>query len=189
MATPIQAVRITGKTAGSDLTNKLAVLANVSIANAFRNIGAWFESIGIGTRLFNGFVHVGGTQATNTVTFSSFADGDTLTINGVVLTGKTTVATANQFQLGATDAGTAANLVYYLANGKPSVSSTLGAPGAKVWGVVTGVAASNVVTLTAQETGAIGNLYTLAISAHGSVGGANFSSGADGTIIALAKGI
>jgi len=189
MATPVQAVRITGKTAGSDLTNKLSVLNNVSIANAFRNIGQWFMSIGIGTRLFNGFVHVGGTQATNTITFSSFVDADTITINGVVLTGKTTVVAASQFVIGASDTITAANLVYYLNNGKSSVSSTFGAPPAKIWGVVTASSAAGVVTLTAQETGAIGNLYTLAISAHGSIGGANFTSGADGTITALAKGI
>jgi phage tail sheath gpL-like len=189
MASPIVAVRITGKTAGSDLALKLANLTNVSIANAFRNIGNWFMSVGIGARSFNGFVHTGGTQAINAVTFSSFANNDTVTINGVVLTGKTTVIAANQFVVGASDTITAANLAYYLNNGVATPGGAFGAPPAKIWGVVTASAAAAVVTLTAQETGAIGNLYTLAISAHGSVTGANFASGADGTIIALAKGI
>jgi len=184
MATPIQYVRITGKTAGSDLTLKLSNLTNVSIANAFRNIGQWFMSIGQGVRTFNGFVHVGGTQAVNAVTFAAFVDSDTVTINGVTLTGKTTPTTAAQFAIGATDTITAINFSNVV-NGLGS----FGAPAAKIWGVVTASPAAAVATLTAQETGAIGNLYTLAISAHGSVTGANFASGADGTITAIAKGI
>lgn len=180
----VQAVRVVGKTAGSNLTNKLAVLGNVSIANAFRNIGAWFESVGLGARSFAGFVISGGTQAVNAVTFSSFADADTVTINGVVLTGKTTPTTNSHFAIGATDTLTAINLVR-LINGLASV----GAPPAKVWGVVSATSSGAVVTLTALDSGDIGNIYTLAISAHGSVTGATFASGADGTIISLAKGL
>lgn len=179
-----QAVRITGITAGSSLTNKLAVLNNVSIANAFRNIGAWFESVGMGMRSFNGFVHVGGTQAVNAITFSSFAAADTVTINGVVLTGRASPTLAAEFTVGATDTATAINLARVI-NGLGAIA----VPPAKIWGVVTATASGAVVTLTAQETGTIGNIYTLAISAHGSVTGATFASGADGTIQALAKGI
>lgn len=185
MATPpTKPVRITGITAGSSLVLALANLTNVSIANAFRNIGAFFESIGIGGRSFNGFVHVGGTQAVNAVTFSSFVDGDTVTVNGVVLTGKNTPSGVSQFKIGATDTITAANFAARINN-----TDGTGAALAKVWGVVSCVSAAAVATLTAQETGAIGNLYTLAISAHGSVTGALFATGADGTITQLAKGL
>ena len=126
----------------------------------------------------------GGTQATNTVTFSSFVDGDTVTVNGVVLTGKNSPTTSAQFGIGASDTITASNFVK-LINGL----SANGAPPAKVWGIVSATSAAAIATLTALDSGAIGNLFTLAISAHGSVGGANFSSGADGTIISLAKGL
>lgn len=181
-----KAVRITGVTAGSSLITNLANLANVAIANAFRNVGAFFESIGIGGRSFSGFVHVGGTQAVNAITLSSFVDADYVTINGVDLTGKNTPSGNDQFAIGATDTITAQNLAARINN---TDGNSAGAPPAKVWGVVTAVAASGVVTLTANETGAIGNLYTLAISAHGSVTGAVFASGADGTITKLAKGL
>lgn len=182
MASP---VRITGITKGSSLLLILTNLTNVSIANAFRNIGNWFQSIGIGTRSFNGFVHAGGTQAVNAVTFSSFVDGDTVTVNGVTLTGKNAPTGNNQFAIGATDTITAFNFAQLINGGAAGNTATP----AKVWACVTAAAAAAVATLTAQETGAIGNLYTLAISAHGTVTGATFASGADGTITKLAKGM
>lgn len=185
MATPTtKPIRITGVTSGITLATILANLTNVSIANAFRNIGSFFESIGIGARGFTGFVHVNGTQAVNAVTFSSFVDGDTVTVNGVVLTGKNSPTGASQFAIGATDTLTAAAFAARINN-----TDGNGAPAAKIWGVVTATSAAAVSTITANETGAIGNLYTLAISAHGSVTGATFASGADGTITKLAKGL
>lgn len=185
MATPTtKPLRITGVTAGITLANGLTSLANMSIANAFRNIGSFFESIGTGSRSFTGFIHANGTQAVNAITLSSFVDADTVTINGVVLTGKNSPSGAAQFAIGATDTLTAAALAARINN-----TDGNGAPAAKIWGVVTATSAAGVVTLTANETGAIGNLYTLAISAHGSVTGATFASGADGTITKLAKGL
>jgi hypothetical protein len=184
MATPIQIVRIAGKTAGSDLTTKLVTLANFSIANAFRYISNWFQGVGEGSRSFNGFVISGGTQAFDTVTFSSFVATNTVTINGVVLTGRASPTLASEFKIGANDTETAKNLAAVV-NGLGS----FGNPPAKVWGVVTAVASGVTVLITALDSGAIGNLYTLAISANGSVTGANFAGGVDGTIIALAKGI
>ena len=181
MANPLV---ISGNTAGSSLLLPLQNLTNVSIANAFRNIGRWFESIGIGSRTFKGFVHAGGTRAVNAVTFSSFVATDTVTVNGVVLTGRASPTLAAEFTIGATDALTAQNFANVI-NG----SGTIGVPAAKIWGVVTATVSGAVVTLTAVAPGAIGNLMTLAISAHGSVTGANFASGADGTITALAKGL
>lgn len=187
MASPIQLVKIVGKTAGSDLTNKLIVLNNVSIANAFRNIGKWIQDIGIGARSFNGFIFAGsaGVAAAQTVTFSSLANNDTVTINGVVYTAKTSGATGvQQFNLGASDTTAAANLAALI-----NSTNAAGTAPAKILGIVSATSAAAVVTLTAIEPGAIGNLYTLAISAHGSVGGAVFASGADGVITPLAKGI
>ncbi len=182
MATPIQNMKISGKTAGSTLTIPLANLNNISIANAFRNIGSWFQSIGSGSRSFNGSVMAGGVAAVNAVTFSSVVATDTVTINGVIYTGSDTSSTNIQFRTGGTDTTAAASLAAV-------INGSNGTPPAKINGVVTATSALGVVTLTAIEPGAIGNLYTLAISAHGSVTAATFASGADGTIINIAKGI
>lgn len=180
-------VRVSGKTAGSSLVDKLKVLNNVSIANAFRNIAVWFDAVAIGGRSFNGFVNAGGTPSTDTITFSSFANTNTVTINGVVFTGTTAAPVSNvTFQIGTSDTITAANLVRLLNN---TTGNAFGPPPAKVWGVVQATSAGAVVTLTATEPGTITNLYTLAISLNGSVGSANFTGGADGTITFLAKGI
>lgn len=179
---PITYMRVSGKTAGSNLADKLKVLNNVSIANAFRNIGDWIQSVGIGARSFNGVVHAGGTPSSQTVTFASFVAGDTVTINGVVFTGSDTASTNVQIKTGAGTTNTTVALSF------ANLINSATAP-AKILGVVQATAALAVTTLTWMEPGAIGNLGTAAISAHGSVGGATFTSGADGTITLLAKGI
>lgn len=189
MPSSTQLVKIVGRTAGSNLTNKLIVLNNVSIANAFRNIASWFDGVSIGQRSFNGFVFagVGGVAATNAITFSSFVATDTVTINGVTFTGSDTATTNVQIKTGGSDTTVATALVNLL-NGIGG-SGLAVTPPAKINGIVRATSVAGVVTLTAIEPGAIGNLYTLAISAHGSVTGATFASGADGVITKLAKGI
>jgi hypothetical protein len=182
MGSPLTYVRVSGKTTGAQLVDKLKVLNNVSIANAFRNIGDWFQAVGIGARTFNGAVNAGGAPATNTVTFTAFVNNDTVTINGVVFTGKTagTQSGNAQFAIGASDTLTAVNFANLL--------NAATAP-AKVLGVVQVTSAAAVATLTWMEPGAVGNLGTAAISAHGTVGAANFANGTDGTITLLAKGV
>jgi len=175
---------IRGRTAGSGLTMPLKYLGDTSIANAFRNIANFFSSIGIGTRSFAGSVMAGGVQATNAVTFSSFVATDTVTINGVVLTGRASPTLVSEFTIGASDTITAANLAKVI-NGQ----GTIGAAPAKINGVVYATSAATVCTINFNEPGVIGNLGTLAISGHGSVTGANFASGTDGTITNIAKGL
>ena len=188
MASPTtQNIKIVGKTAGSSLTIPLAGLSYVSIANAFRNIGAWFESIGIGSRSFKGSVMAGGVAAFNTITLSSFVAADTITVNGVVFTGSDSATTNVQIKTGGTDT-TVATAFVNLLNGIGG-SGLAVTPPAKINGVVTATSSAGVITLTALEPGAIGNLYTLAISAHGSVTAATFASGTDGTITNIAKGL
>lgn len=171
-------VKITGKSAGSTLNIPLLNLAGVAIANAFRNIGAWFESVGIGARTFNGFVQSGGALASGTITISSMIANDTVTVNGVVLTCSSTLQDATHFKLGANDTATAANLATCINAAAATVSNNLAA-----------TSAANVVTVTCKESGTIGNLCTLAISAHGSVSGANLTGGTDANVVPLAKGI
>lgn len=179
MATPIKQIKIIGKTAGSTINIPLINLANVAIANAFRNIGAWFESIGLGARTFNGAVQSGGVQASGTVTLSSMVAGDTVTINGTVFTAETSGATGNQFNVGASDTVTAANLAAAI-----NASATN-----QVANNVVATSAAAVVTVTCKEVGTIGNLCTLAISGDGPVSGANLTLGTDVNVVALAKGI
>lgn len=182
MSSPIQFVKTYGSTCGISLGDSFGSgVQNVSIANAFRNLGKFFEGVGMGARGYNGYVVQGGTQASGTVTFSSLANNDTVTVNGVVFTAKTSGATGNnQFNLGASDTAAAINFA--------AVLNSTGAPN-KIVNVVSASPAAAVTTITFLETGQIGNLGTLAISAHGSVSGGNLTGGTDGTTTPLAKGL
>jgi hypothetical protein len=184
--TPTQTIKIVGKTCGSTLGRSILNAGNVAIANVFRNIGEFFSSIGIGTRGFNGFCSAGGVAATDAVTFSSFVNTNTVTVNGVVFTAAASPASNVQFKVGTNDTGTALNFAARINN---TDGSAYGAPPAKVWGVVQATSAAAVATLTAVEPGAIANLYTLAISANGSVTGATFAGGTDGTVTYISKGL
>lgn len=180
MASPIQNFKIVGKTAGSTLAVPLgAGLANVSIANAFRKVGSFFESIGIGARSANCYFYSNGVTASGTITFSSIAAADTVTINGTVFTGTNGTPTGNQFKTGVTDTASATSLAAAI-----NASAT-----AVVVNNLLATSAAAVVTVTSKGEGTLGNLMTLAISAHGSVSAANLAGGTDGTVTALAKGI
>ena len=180
MASPIQSFNLYGKTAGSALNSPLGSgLSNVSIANAFRKIGQFFESIGIGTRSGNIYSQANGVLATGTITLSSSVTNDTVTVNGTVFTEVASGAGNNQFNHGASDTITAANLAAAI-----NASTT-----AIIQNNISATSALAVVTVTAKEQGTLGNLMTLAISAHGSVSAANLAGGTDWTVTALAKGI
>lgn len=118
---------------------------------------------------------VGSVQATGTITFSSFAADDTITVAGIVLTAKASGATGAQFNIGAspTDNGTAA-----AAAAKINAYSPFS-------GIVTATSLLNVVTVTCVVPGLVGNGLGLAISAHGSVSGALLTSGSDGTAYSI----
>lgn len=113
--------------------------------------------------------------ATGTVTLASSISGDTVTINGVVFTEVASGATNNQFNHGATDTITAANLASAI-----NISTT-----ANVNRVVSATSAAAIVTITSKVPGNIGNLGTLAISAHGSVSGATLTGGSEDVNILL----
>lgn len=110
-------------------------------------------------------------QASGTVTLSSHVATNTVTINGTVFTAVASGATGNQYNVGA-DSVTAANLAAAI-----NASVT-----ANISGLVTAAAVSNVVTITAVTPGLLGNLITLAISANGSVSGANATGGTQGSV-------
>jgi hypothetical protein len=106
--------------------------------------------------------------AVNAVVFASFVANDTVTIGGIVFTGKAAPASNVEFLIGATDALTAASFVTVV-NAHPTVSTLVTAS------LYSG---SNMASLVSKVWGGAGNKITLAISAHGSVSGATFMLGA-----------
>lgn len=173
--------KITGSTKGSaNLSAGFGNLQNVSLANAFRNIAQWFVGVGMGARSASIKVYNSGVQASGTVTFSSIAAADTVTVNGVVFTASASPSGAQQFLVTGGDTLAAAALTVKL--------NAATAPN-KVVNVISATSASAIITITCTESGQIGNLCTLAISAHGSVSGAALSGGTDGTVVSIAKGI
>lgn len=135
-----------------------------------------------------------------TVLLSSFANDDTITINGLVFTGKTTPSASDprQFAIGGSDAKTAENLLVainkckalypsYLGENLLSVSRSTATLTIDMDRSMTLAASAHatldndMVRILCATGGQIGNLCTLAISAHGSVSAANLAGGTEGT--------
>lgn len=117
----------------------------------------------------------GAVRASGTITLSSIANNDTVTVNGRVYTAKTSGASgAQQFNIGGSDTNAAINLA-------AAINADSGS--SLVAGVLTAsVLSAGVVTTTAVWPGLEGNGLTIAISAHGSVSGSGLlTSGAAGT--------
>jgi hypothetical protein len=118
-------------------------------------------------------------QATGTITLSSFVATNTITVAGVTFTGVASGATGNQFNIGASDTATAANAVAAI-----NASTTSG-----LNSMVIASSSGAVITITSLVPGYIGNMITLAISAHGSVSGANLTGGSEDAAINMYNGI
>lgn len=123
------------------------------------------------TKVSNGMI-----QAAGTVTLASMVATDTITVNGVVFTCETSGATGNQFNVGGTDTITAANAAVAI-----NASVT-----AKVAGYVTASSVGVVLTVTAVQPGLSGNMFTLAVSAHGTA--VQPTGGSVGTQVAVNYG-
>lgn len=110
--------------------------------------------------------------ASGTITAASVQANDTITINGVVFTAKTTTAGANEFNIGASDTTCAAAIVTSI-----NASTT-----ALIQGFISPSSALGVVTLTAIPAGVVGNAYTLASSTNVrlAVSGARLAGGTGG---------
>lgn len=136
-----------------------------------------FGSFANGSYRSNVDINTNPVNASGTITLSSFANTNTVTINGTVLTGATTPSGASQFGIGTNDTATAANLAACI-----NANSSL-------YGTVYATSSGAVVTVYCRVPGLIGNLCTLAISAHGSVSGANMTGGTDGTQSNISHGL
>jgi len=114
--------------------------------------------------------------ASGTFTFSNTAaNNDTVLINGVTFTAKTSGATGNQFNIGASATASAANLAAAI-----NASAT-----ALVSGLVSATSALGVVTVTARAKGVTGNAVTIAEGVDSgsviTVSGARLTGGTDAT--------
>jgi hypothetical protein len=98
----------TDKTAA---TMKNLLRAATSDRDMLIALSEYFAAIAGGGENAKVRLNVGGTVGLATVTFASFADTDTVTVNGVVLTGKTSPSGLVQFAVGASNAACSNNFV------------------------------------------------------------------------------
>lgn len=119
-------------------------------------------------------------SATGSVTLSSFVATNTVTVNGTILTGSDTPSGAVQFATGVSDAASATALAACI-----NAHTTL----KKVVSAAVDSTTASKVNITCLVPGVIGNLCTLAISANGSVSGANLTGGSEDTNVTIAHGI
>lgn len=142
-----------------------------------RKLSTFFQKLGLGVYNSQTIITTGQTRASGTVTLSSFAAADTVTINGTVLTGSATPSGAAQFLTTGGDTVVATALALCINN-----NATLD-------GQVFATSAGAVVTVTCVVAGLLGNLCTLAISAHGTVSGAVMTGGAEGSSGIISHGL
>ena len=135
-------------------------------------VARFFEGLSLGMRRASYTVKVDSgdaVAATGTITMSSFTAADTITVGTQVFTGSASPSGANQFLSTGGDTAVAAAAAVKI-NAHTSLT-----------GVVSALAASGVITLTAAVAGLIGNQIPIAISAHGSVSAAKLTAGANAT--------
>lgn len=169
---------------GTTDTDKLfGNMSNVAIANAFRNIGNHFQGVAIGANSDLVTLNSGPTYGSGTISIATgnMSDADTITINSVVLTAKTTPTTSGQFKIGSTALQTAINL-QNLINSLSTLNALVRASYAR--GTVT---TTGVVTVTALGAGTAGN-YTWSHSGSNVTlaGSSAMSGGTNGPIAATA---
>lgn len=166
---------------GTTLDDKLfGNLSNVSIANAFRNMGKHFEGVAIGAITEAVTLNSGPVRASGTITIAvgNMADADTITIHAIVLTAKTTPTTAVQFKVGSTALQTGINLRNCINSNTASIGVT--ATYAKS-------STSAIVTVTAAGAGTSGNYAWSQSGSNVTLAGASaMSGGTNGPIAATA---
>lgn len=181
----VNGVVLTGKTSPSGASQFAVGASDEACANNF--------CAKINASALASIVGVVAASRRATVALSSFVDGDTVTINSVIFTGKTTPTAGNQqqFAVGSTDAITANNLMAAINNfvgvGLSGITVTISSATLTLNynGTLTvansahATVSSTIAVVVCLTPGTIGNLCTLAISAHGSA--VTPTGGAEGT--------
>lgn len=148
--------------------------------NVFQLI-RWLKGFVKGTRRGNIRINLGAVKSSGTVTFSSIAAADTVTIGATVFTGSDTPSGTAQFQTGTP--GAPADIV-----AAASLAAVINLNATTSQSVVA-TSSGAVVTITNIDPGLQGNFYPIAISAHGSVSGSGkLTSGTNGTTYNLTLG-
>lgn len=169
-------------TVRSEVLPGFSGLTNTTVENqgdawaACRDISDYFAGAALGNKSINMTVQIA-VAATGTVTFSSIAAADTVTIGGLVFTGSDTPSGAVQFLTGTTDTLSAVSLASVI-NANTTANK-----------LVKATSSGAVITLTAVQPGTSGNFITLAISAHGSVSGATMTGGSIGAQVVISEGL
>lgn len=129
-------------------------LKQVSIANAYRNIGKHFMDVAIGAVSEKVQLNSGVGYGTGTISIATgnMSTNDTVTINSIVLTAKSSAPAGAQFLIGGNAYSTAKNLAV-LINSLSTLNTVVRASAAN------GGSTSGVVTVTALLSGTGGN-YT-----------------------------
>jgi hypothetical protein len=178
---------LTGSDTPSGASQFLTGVSDESSANALAAL--------INASALNLIVGCVGAKRRGTIAFSSFATTNYITVNGLVFTGKTSPTDGDKFQfkIGGSDSSTAENAMNaILACKHPAVAGisitrststlTFNFLGTLTLAVsANGTATSKTIVIYSLIPGQIGNLCSLAISAHGSVSGANLTGGTEGT--------
>lgn len=139
------------------------------------NLGNYIHSLPAGVRSANVKVLLGAVAASGTLTGTSVIATDVVIINGTSYTCVSSGATGNQFNVGASDTITMANLAATI-NASSDAS-----------GLYSATSAVNVVTVSAVVPGKIGNAITLVSSDATIVASAGrLAGGAEGTSYNLA---
>lgn len=160
---------ITSNESSADLSNRLKHATDNpkreanSIENYFAGLASGFRHAKVDVQVQGS----NGAYASGTLTLASVVATNACTINGVSFACVASGATGNQFNRGADDTATAANLAATI---NASVS-------ASVQNVVVASSSGAVVTVQAFVLGPIGNLCTLTGSANIAASGANLSGG------------
>src|ERR1700688_3657721 len=140
MATKYQAsINIT-----TEQPNLFSNISNVSISNAFRNIGNHFQSVGLGAVSEVIIVNAGNllSSATFTISSGNLSNHDTLTINSVTFTAETSAPSGPlQFLIGSGAIATSVNLANII-NAHPVIGALVHAT------VLQGVSEAGIITLT-----------------------------------------
>lgn len=146
---------------------------------AMNNIVDYMTGLIGGNQAATVSVTVGRLFSAGTLTFSSVVATNTFSVNGVTFTAIASGATGNQFNVGVSDTLTAAN-----AAAAVNASVT-----ALIPGYVTASSALGVLTITASQSGTMGNAITIA-SGSGTIvaSGARLTGGSNGTVTAIPMG-
>ena len=145
---------------GQSATPGSAATGGPDAWNWARGLSGYFGAVALGSKSINVTYQDGPSTAfaTGTITFTgNLSNSDTITVAGVTATGVTGTPSGSQFKIGATQAATMANLIAFV-NANGSANNFIGL-------ISLAQTSANVLTMTSDYPGLVGNLITTSKSA------------------------